>query len=251
MPLLARSQGFGCAPTAIRQSAPAPWLRRRRAARAAVEISAFLVAAGLTAWSAVLAKQSGGVHALAESVVVHVGVGDQPAPVPASLSRSDAPTQAQLPLNQDTLEPRLPAQLVPTSPMTATHDPAIRWFNGRPVRPAKILWMQVTAYSPDARSCGSSADGLTATLHSVETNNSQLVAADPRILKYGSMVSVPGYASGQIVPVLDCGGAIKGNRLDLLFPTNAQAVKWGRKPLSVTVWEYADGKPAENPRKLR
>lgn len=241
MPSLARPSGYGCAQAANRDVAPAPWLRRRRVARAAVEISAFLVAAGLTAWSAVLAKQSGNIHALAESVVVHVGVGDQPAPIPASISHSPALTQAQPPLNQATS----------ASPTTPKHDPAIRWFNGRPVRPAKTLWMQVTAYSPDARSCGSSADGLTATLHSVETNNSQLVAADPRVLKYGSMVSVPGYSSGQIVPVLDCGGAIKGNRLDLLFPTNAQAVKWGRKPLSVTVWEYADGKPAENPRKLR
>lgn len=130
-------------------------------------------------------------------------------------------------------------------------DPAVRWFNGRPVRPARTMTMRVTAYSPDARSCGTSADGLTATLHSVDTNNSELVAADPKVLPYGSLLTVPGYAGGRIVPVLDCGGKIKGNKLDLLYTTHDRARKWGAKLLTVVVWEYADGRPAENPRKLR
>lgn len=130
-------------------------------------------------------------------------------------------------------------------------DPSVRWFNGRPIRPARTMTMTVTGYSPDARSCGDSADGLTATLHSVTTNAMKLVAADTRVLPYGSMVSIPGYDSGQIVPVLDCGGAIKGRKLDLMFPTHEEARQWGRKTLKVTVWEYADGKPADNPRKLR
>ncbi len=126
-----------------------------------------------------------------------------------------------------------------------------RFFNGRPIRPVKTMKMVVTAYSPDWRSCGNSADGITATLHSVHTNGHRLVAADPRVLAYGSMLTVPGYDSGNVVPVLDCGGAIKGNRLDLLFPTHEQARKWGRKTVTVTVWGYADGKPAPNPRKAR
>jgi 3D (Asp-Asp-Asp) domain-containing protein len=111
--------------------------------------------------------------------------------------------------------------------------------------------MVVTAYSPDERSCGDSADGMTATLHSVETNGFALVAADPTVLRYGSMLTVPGYDEDRIVPVLDCGGAIKGRRLDVLYPTHERARQWGRRTLKVTVWEYADGLPAENPRKLR
>jgi 3D (Asp-Asp-Asp) domain-containing protein len=113
------------------------------------------------------------------------------------------------------------------------------------------MWMTVTAYSPDERSCGDSADGQTATLHSVSTNNMKLVAADTRILPFGSVVSIPGYNDDKVVPVLDRGGAIKGRHLDLLFPTDAQARAWGKKKLLVTVWAYADGKPADNPRKLR
>lgn len=132
-----------------------------------------------------------------------------------------------------------------------TLDPRTRWFNGRPIKPARQMWMIVTGYSPDSRSCGESADGITATLHSVETNGFKLVAADPRVLPYGSMLTVPGYDSDLVVPVLDCGSAIKGNRLDLLFPTHEQARQWGKKRLLVTIWAYADGKPADNPRKTR
>lgn len=127
----------------------------------------------------------------------------------------------------------------------------IRWFNGRPVRPVRTIWMKVTAYSPDERSCPGTADGITASLHSVFANGMKLVAADTRILPLGSMVTVPGYANDQIVPVLDRGGKIKGNRLDVLFPTHEIARKWGVRRLKVTVWEYADGKGMENWRKIR
>lgn len=130
-------------------------------------------------------------------------------------------------------------------------DASIRWFNGRPIRPVREMWMTVTAYSPDAASCGDSADGITATLHHVTTNGHALVAADPEVLPYGSMITVPGYDQSRVVPVLDCGGAIKGRRLDVLFPTHAQAVRWGVQRLKVTVWGYADGGPRDNPRALR
>jgi 3D (Asp-Asp-Asp) domain-containing protein len=121
-------------------------------------------------------------------------------------------------------------------------DSNVRWFNGRPVRPARKLAMLVTAYSPDAASCGESADGITASGYSVWTNGMKLVAADTSILPFGSLISVPGYDDGNIVPVLDRGGAIKGHRLDLLYPTHEQAEQWGAQRLEVTVWEYADGR---------
>lgn len=123
-------------------------------------------------------------------------------------------------------------------------DPEIRIFDGRPIRAVRMLVMRVTAYSPDARSCGDSADGITASGYPVETNGGHLVAADPSLLPLGSLVSVPGYDGGDVVPVLDVGGAIKGDRLDVLFPTHERALRWGVQELEVTVWEYADGKPS-------
>ena len=117
-----------------------------------------------------------------------------------------------------------------------------RYFDGRPIKPVKTIWMTVTAYSPDHRSCPGTDDGITATNHSVWTNAMRMVAADTTLLPFGSLVSVPGYAEGDVVPVLDRGGAIKGKRLDVLYATHEIARVWGRRKIPVTVWGYADGK---------
>lgn len=135
--------------------------------------------------------------------------------------------------------------VVATPSELATDDSEIRWFNGRPIRPARTIRMTVTAYSPDERSCGASADGITASGYSVWTNGMRLVAADTSVLPFGSLVSVPGYDNGSPVPVLDRGGLIKGNRLDVLYGSHAEARQWGVQTLDVTVWEYADGEGAK------
>jgi 3D (Asp-Asp-Asp) domain-containing protein len=120
---------------------------------------------------------------------------------------------------------------------------APRTFDGRPLRAVRTMSMVVTAYSPDERSCGASADGITASGYSVQVNGGCLVAADPKVLPLGSLVSVPGYDGGAVVPVLDTGGAIKGQRLDVLFATHREALEWGKRTIEVTVWDYDDGKP--------
>jgi 3D (Asp-Asp-Asp) domain-containing protein len=131
-------------------------------------------------------------------------------------------------------------------PIAAVTEEDVRWFNGRPVRRAATMTMLVTAYSPDARSCGKHADGITASGYSVWTNGMKLVAADTKVLPFGSLVSIPGYGGeeGEIVPVLDRGGKIKGKRLDVLYSTHEIARRWGAQRLEVTVWEYADGEPS-------
>ena len=43
--------------------------------------------------------------------------------------------------------------------------------------------------------------------------------------------------------MLDRGGAIKGSRLDVLYPTHEIARRWGVQHVDVMVWEYADGEP--------
>lgn len=111
-------------------------------------------------------------------------------------------------------------------------------------RPARVIRMRVTAYSPDERSCGKFADGITASGRPVTANGGRLVAADTRLLPFGTMVSVPGYGGGRPVPVLDRGGAIKGRRLDVLYATHERAMQWGVRWLDVTVWESV-GKTGE------
>lgn len=116
-------------------------------------------------------------------------------------------------------------------------------FDGRPLRKVQTLRMLTTAYSPDAQSCGIHADGITASGYSVWTNGMKLVAADTKLLPFGSIVTIPGYNGGKPVPVLDRGGRIKGNRLDLLYPTHELALIWGAQRLEVDVWAYADESP--------
>lgn len=113
-------------------------------------------------------------------------------------------------------------------------------FDGRPLRKVRDIKLKVTAYSPDERSCGIWADGKTASGYSVWTNGMKLVAADTKLLPFGTILTVPGYNDAQPVQVLDRGGKIKGHRLDVLYPTHEIARQWGSQDLVVTVWEYAD-----------
>jgi 3D (Asp-Asp-Asp) domain-containing protein len=205
--------------------------RRARAGRIAEPVAWTLMAIGV-ATSAIVAKEAG--------------------TIPSMVSVHDTTIKAQ-PEEPQELEQVILASRTETLEVKPELTPPdeIRWFDGRPVRPVRTMWMTVTAYSPDKASCGPFADGQTATLHSVWTNAMQLVAADPSVLPYGSMITVPEYADGEIVPVLDCGAAIKGNRLDVLYPTHRRARQWGVQQIPVTIWEYADGQPATNPRKVR
>ena len=59
---------------------------------------------------------------------------------------------------------------------------------------------------------------------------------DTNVIPMYSLVVVPGYAGGAAVPVLDRGGAIKGNRLDVLLPTYEKAKDWGSRTLEVKVY---------------
>lgn len=59
------------------------------------------------------------------------------------------------------------------------------------------------------------------------------IAADTEVLPFGTIVYVPGYGYGRVE---DRGGAIKGRRLDLWYPSHRDAQEWGRKKINVRVW---------------
>jgi len=101
----------------------------------------------------------------------------------------------------------------------------------------RVVWMEVTAYCPCKKCCGPKAQGLTASGKRINFNDGLFVAADKKVFDFHTRLKIPGYASGQTVPVLDRGGAIKGNKLDVFFPTHAEALKWGRQKLAVSVVE--------------
>jgi 3D (Asp-Asp-Asp) domain-containing protein len=99
----------------------------------------------------------------------------------------------------------------------------------------RVMKMEVTAYCPCKKCCGPKAQGITASGKRVTYNNGLFVAADTKVLPFHTKLRIPGYAELRLVPVLDRGGAIKGNKLDVFFPTHREALNWGRQMIDVMV----------------
>ena len=59
-----------------------------------------------------------------------------------------------------------------------------------------------------------------------------VVAVDPRVIPLGSRLFIPGY--GHAVAG-DTGGAIVGRRIDLAFNSYDDAIRFGRRPVTVYV----------------
>lgn len=100
--------------------------------------------------------------------------------------------------------------------------------SGEPTN-GKEFYVEATAYTPYCAGCsGISAAGINL------RNNPDLkiVAVDPRIVPLGSKVWVEGY--GYAVAG-DTGGAIKGNKIDILVQSKSQANSWGRKKVRMKV----------------
>jgi 3D (Asp-Asp-Asp) domain-containing protein len=93
--------------------------------------------------------------------------------------------------------------------------------------------MRVTAYCPCPKCCGQYSDGVTACGHETKPGD-VFVAADKRY-SFGTEMIISGYNDGQPVKVLDRGGAIRGNRLDVFFGSHQEALEWGVRHLDVKV----------------
>ena len=59
-----------------------------------------------------------------------------------------------------------------------------------------------------------------------------VAAVDPSVIPLGTHFYVPGY--GEAVAA-DTGSAIIGDRIDLWFPTLAQADAWGRRTVTIVL----------------
>ena len=100
----------------------------------------------------------------------------------------------------------------------------------------------VSAFCGCVLCCGSDSPGITASGYSVRENHGRFISA-PKRFKFGTAFRIPGYYNGDPVPVLDRGGAITGNRLEVFFPLHSDARKWGRQILQV---QYLKGQNDEN-----
>jgi 3D (Asp-Asp-Asp) domain-containing protein len=101
-----------------------------------------------------------------------------------------------------------------------------------------VIWqtvrMRVTAYCPCRECCGKYSDGATTASGYRIRRGDAIVAADEKY-SFGTKMIINGYNSGQAVVVRDRGGAIRENRLDVLFHSHKKALEWGVKYINVKV----------------
>lgn len=93
----------------------------------------------------------------------------------------------------------------------------------KPKRYRKKILMQATAYTSKDPGCGN----LTKREHHLRKG---LVAVDPKFIALGTRLYIEGY--GYAVAD-DIGSAIKGTRIDLAFENRKDAIKFGRKTVTV------------------
>lgn len=89
------------------------------------------------------------------------------------------------------------------------------------------LYVSATAYSPEE------SGSVTRLGYNIQANpNMKLIAVDPSVIPLGKRVWVEGY--GEAIAG-DTGSAIIGHKIDVLMPTKAQALSWGRKVVKIVI----------------
>lgn len=85
----------------------------------------------------------------------------------------------------------------------------------------KKITVSATAYS---------GDGITATGTVPKWGT---IAVDPNIIPYGSKVYIPQF--GKYFIAEDCGGGIKGNKIDIFMNSESQCNSWGKRTIDIYI----------------
>jgi 3D (Asp-Asp-Asp) domain-containing protein/SH3-like domain-containing protein len=138
---------------------------------------------------------------------------------------------------QETPAPILAAAPAKTAPVASkpAAKPAVKAAETNEPSSGRELTVVATAYTAHPSENGGTYGGrvLTAMGHDLTANpNMKMIAVDPKVIPLGSKVWVEGY--GEAIAG-DTGGAIKGNRIDILLGSDSAANKWGRKTVKVKI----------------
>ncbi|WP_439874580.1 cell wall-binding protein EntA [Bacillus mycoides] len=129
-----------------------------------------------------------------------------------------------------------PAKAQAPAPVkTTATKPAVKAAETSEPSGGRELTVVATAYTAHPSENGGTYGGrvLTAMGHDLTANpNMKMIAVDPKVIPLGSKVWVEGY--GEAIAG-DTGGAIKGNRIDILLGSDSAAQKWGRKTVKVKI----------------
>ncbi|SER78025.1 3D (Asp-Asp-Asp) domain-containing protein [Gracilibacillus ureilyticus] len=105
-----------------------------------------------------------------------------------------------------------------------------------------------TGYTAGVESTGKSPDhpayGITYSGVKVKRDLYSTIAADISVFPIGTILFIPGYGYGVVA---DTGSAIKGNKIDLYYPTVKEVFeKWGKREVDVYVVERGNGDLSED-----
>ena len=91
----------------------------------------------------------------------------------------------------------------------------------------RTITMKSTAYTSDPSENG----GYSTTAMGTAIRYG-VAAVDPNVIPLGTRLYIEGYGYARAE---DTGGAIKGNKIDLVFGSKAQSNRWGRRTVRVTI----------------
>lgn len=127
------------------------------------------------------------------------------------------------------VEEVVPEPIEPVEVEPEPLDPPEPIIEIEPIEPEYLGEFTITAYCACAKCCGIWAskrpDGIVYGASGVELTPGYSIAVDPTVIPYGTIVSL----DGKEYIAQDCGGAIKGNKIDLYMATHEEAVEWGKQ----------------------
>lgn len=142
-------------------------------------------------------------------------------------------------------EPRL-ERAKPTGDTIRVETVKMEAASRAPVEPEPVeVWeslgvYNLTAYCPCERCCGywatirpldENGNPIVKTATGTRAEAGRTIAVDPSVIPYGSKVKI----GSTIYVAEDCGGAIKGNRIDVYHDDHQEALVFGRQDVEVFV----------------
>lgn len=113
-------------------------------------------------------------------------------------------------------------------------------YNNTSSKVIKSMSVNASAY---IALCREGCSGKTRTGYDVRNtiyyNGMRIIATDTSVIPMYSIVKIEGFSEKFIV--LDTGGYIKGNKIDVLVKSESEAVKFGRKNLKLDIIRYGRG----------
>ena len=92
--------------------------------------------------------------------------------------------------------------------------------------PQSLGTFTATAYCP----CYECSEGWgDSTSTGATAKEGRTIAVDPKVIPYGTTVII----NGKEYVAEDCGGAIKGNKIDIYFDTHEETLEWGKREVEV------------------